>query len=177
LNIKKIKLALAEIINNKKVVELFIKDKMKQLTVLIILLITPSLVKAQKVLSKDQQKVQQTVADFFEALANRDSIALKKVSAPDLVLYEYGEVWNCDTLIRKAIKLNTATDFKRVNNFDFISTTVTKNTAWASYNLHSEIIRNGQKITMQWLETVIAIKKKKRWQIKVLHSTLIKKTT
>lgn len=149
---------------------------MKKITLLIILLITSSLVKAQKVLSKDQLEVQETVIEFFEALSNRDSIALKKYCTADIVLFEYGSIWNADTLIRKAIKLNTATDFKRINNFDFISTTVTKNTAWTYYNLHSEIIRDGKKITMQWLETVIAIKKKKRWQIKVLHSTLIKKT-
>ncbi|MCF6130057.1 nuclear transport factor 2 family protein [Flavobacterium sp. AS60] len=149
---------------------------MKQLTLLIILLATSTLAKAQKVLSKDQLEVQKTVVEFFEALSNRDSIALKKVSASDLVLYEYGEVWNCDTLIRKAIKLNTATDFNRINKFDFISTTVTKNTAWTSYNLHSEIIRNGQKTTIHWLETIIAVRNEKRWQIKVLHSTLIKRT-
>lgn len=150
---------------------------MKKLTLLIFLLTTSNLVNAQQLLTKDQQKVQQTVVDFFEALSNRDSIALKNYSTDDIVLFEYGSVWNADTLIRKAIKLNTATDFKRINTINFISTTVDKNTAWASYNLFSEIISDGKKNTKQWLETVIAIKKKKRWQIKVLHSTLIKKTS
>ncbi len=149
---------------------------MKKITLLIILLTSSSIVKAQHVLSKDQLEVQQTVVEFFEALSNRDSIALKKYSTADIVLVEYGTIWNADTLIRKAIKLNTATDFKRVNTIDFISTTVDKNTAWACYNLFSEIISDGKKITKQWVETVIAIKNKKRWQIKVLHSTLIKKT-
>lgn len=147
---------------------------MKKLTLLIFLLTTSNLVKAQQLLTKEEQKVHETVVNFFEALSNRDSIALKKYASDDIVLYEYGSVWNADTLIRKAIKLNTASDFKRINNFDFISTTVDKNTAWTSYNLFSEIIQNGKKITKQWLETVIVLKKKKRWQIKVLHSTLIK---
>ena len=150
---------------------------MKKLTLLIFLLTISNLVNAQQLLTKDQQKVQQTVVGFFEALSNRDSIALKNYSTDDIVLFEYGSVWNADTLIRKAIKLNTATDFKRINTINFISTTVDKNTAWASYNLFSEIISDGKKNTKQWLETVIAIKKKKRWQIKVLHSTLIKKTS
>jgi ketosteroid isomerase-like protein len=148
---------------------------MKKITLLIILLAIPPIVNAQELLTKDQQKVQQTVVDFFEALSNRDSISLKKYSTADIVLIEYGSIWNADTLIRKAIKLNTASDFKRTNTIDFISTTVTKNTAWASYNLFSEIIRDGKKVTIQWLETVIVLKKKKRWQIKVLHSTLIKR--
>lgn len=160
-------------------VELFVETSktMKKITLLIILLITSFLVKAQQLPTKEEQKVQQTVVGFFEALSNRDSIALRNYSTDDIVLYEYGNVWNADTLIRKAIKLNTATDFKRVNTIDFISTTVDKNTGWTSYNLLSEIIRDGKKVTMQWLETVIAVKKKKRWQIKVLHSTLIKKTS
>ena len=148
---------------------------MKKITLLIILLTIPKVGNAQQLLTKDQQKVQETVVNFFEALSNRDSIALKKYYTADIVLYEYGSIWNADTLIRKAIKLNTASDFKRINNFDFISTTVTKNTAWTSYNLLSEIIKDGKKVTVQWMETVIVLKKKKRWQIKVLHSTLIKR--
>ena len=148
---------------------------MKKNILLIILLITSSLVKAQQLLTKDQQKVQETVVQFFEALSNRDSIAIKKYATADIVLYEYGNVWNADTLIRKAIKLNTASDFKRINTIDFINTTVTKNTAWTSYNLLSEIIKDGKKVTVQWMETVVVLKKKKRWQIKLLHSTLIKR--
>ena len=66
-------------------------------------------------------------------------------------------------------------DFKRINSFDFINTTVADNTAWVTYNLHSEITRNGKQATVQWMETVIVIKEKQKWKIKVLHSTLIKR--
>ncbi|CAN5720336.1 hypothetical protein BH11BAC4_BH11BAC4_21570 [soil metagenome] len=71
-------------------------------------------------------------------------------------------------------KLNTAIDFKRINNIDFINTIVNRNTAWATYNLHSEITRNAKQTNVQWMETVVAVKEKKKWKIKVLHSTLIK---
>jgi ketosteroid isomerase-like protein len=148
---------------------------MNKIMLLIILLGSSMVLKAQHILTKDQQKVQETVVNFFEALSNRDSIALKKYATSDIVLYEYGSIWNADTLIRKAIKLNTATDFNRINNFDFISTTVHKNTAWTSYYLFSEIMKDGKKSTVQWMETVIVLKKKKIWKIKVLHSTLIKR--
>jgi hypothetical protein len=150
---------------------------MKKITQLIIILLTFSTsVKAQQLITKDQQNVQETVVNFFEALSNRDSIALKKHATSDIILIEYGSIWNADTLIRKAIKLNTAPDFKRTNTIDFISTTVTKKTAWILYNLYSEVIKNGKKTTSQWIETVIAVKKKKMWRIKVLHSTLIKRS-
>jgi hypothetical protein len=150
---------------------------MKKITQLIIILLTFSTsVKAQQLITKDQQNVQETVVNFFEALSNRDSIVLKKHATSDIILIEYGSIWNADTLIRKAIKLNTAPDFKRTNTIDFISTTVTKKTAWILYNLYSEVIKNGKKTTSQWIETVIAVKKKKMWRIKVLHSTLIKRS-
>ena len=130
---------------------------------------------AQQQLTKDQQEVNQTVINFFEALSNRNSVDLKDNCTADILLFENGSIWNADTLILKAITLNTATDFKRNNSFDFINTTVADNTAWATYTLYSEIIRNGKQSTAQWMETVIVIKEKQKWKIKVLHSTLIKR--
>jgi hypothetical protein len=125
--------------------------------------------------TESQQAVQQTVVKMFDALSGRDSVSLKSYCADDITLYEYGQVWNIDTLITKAIVLNTATDFKRVNAIDFINTTVKKNTAWATYNLQSEITSNGKQRIVQWMETVVLVKEKKRWKIKVLHSSLIKR--
>lgn len=132
--------------------------------------------RAQQPSSKDQQEVQQTVINFFEALSNRDSISLKKYCTVDITLFENGSIWNADTLILKAITLNTAPDFKRVNSFDFINTTLNQNTAWASYHLTSEMSKTGKQATIQWMETVVVIKDHKKWKIKVLHSTLIKRT-
>lgn len=130
-------------------------------------------VHAQPLVTKSEQAVQQAVIKMFDALSARDSLGLKKYCADDVALYEYGQVWNIDTLITKAIVLNTALDFKRVNTFDFINTTVENNTAWTTYNLKSEISSNGKERIVQWMETVVLVKEKKRWKIKVLHSSLI----
>ncbi len=148
---------------------------MKKINLLIFTISLSTFVQAQQLLTKDQQEVQQTVIKLFEALSNRDSVSLKNYCTPDIALFENGSIWNADTLILKAITLNTATDFKRINNIDFINTTANRNTAWATYNLHSEITRNGKKVTVQWMETVVVIKERKKWKIKVLHSTLIKR--
>ena len=120
------------------------------------------MLKAQQQVTKDQQEVHQTVINFFGALSNRDSVSLRNNCTADILLFETGSIWNADTLIFKAITLNTATDFKRINTFDFINTTVTNNTAWATYNLHSEITRNGRQSSVQWMETVIVIKEKQK---------------
>jgi ketosteroid isomerase-like protein len=148
----------------------------KKVLLLIITISLNTLLQAQQLLTKDQREVQQTVVKLFASLSNRDSVSLKKYCAPDILLVEYGSIWNADSLILKAITSNTAADFKRLNNIDFINTTVNGNTAWATYNLQSEITRNGKQSTIQWKETVVLVKEKKRWRVKVLHSTLIKRT-
>ena len=113
---------------------------------------------------------------MFDALSNRDSVSLKNYCAADILLLENGMVWNLDTLIKKGITLNQATDFKRVNTIGFINTTVDKTIAWVTYNLNSEIIRDGKQASVQWMETVVLVKEKTNWKIKILHSTLIKRT-
>ncbi|MCW3119834.1 MAG: hypothetical protein JWM28_3916 [Chitinophagaceae bacterium] len=131
------------------------------------------LIQAQEPITEKQLAVQHTVMKVFDALSNRDSVNLKNYCTPDILLFEYGMVWNIDTLIMKGITLNQATDFKRTNTISFIHTEVNKNTAWATYNLNSEITRNGKQGFVKWMETVVLIRKKKRWKIDVLHSTLI----
>lgn len=131
---------------------------------------------AQEQLTKDQQAVQQTVVKMFDALSNRDSVSLKKYSTANITLYEYGQAWNIDTLILKAITLNQSADFKRTNTFEFINTEVHKTMAWASYRLQSVMSRDGKQATVQWLETVVLVKEKDQWKVKHLHSTLIKRS-
>lgn len=140
-----------------------------------LLTILPIMLGAQIQWTTDQQKVQAAVINFFEALANRDSIGLKKYATQDILLMEYGSMWTMDTLIYKAIISNTAVDFKRTNQLEFVNTLVRGKTASAIYKLHSIIVRNGQSIHMYWLESVVAVKVKKSWKINVLHSTLLKR--
>jgi ketosteroid isomerase-like protein len=149
---------------------------MKILSVVVFFLISVSIVNAQKNLTDKQIAVQQVVRKVFDALSNRDSLSLKEYCAKDILLFEYGQVWNLDTLIRKAIKHNKANDFKRANNLEFIYTTVDRNTAWAAYNLHSEMTREGKQSTVHWLETVVLVREKKKWRLKTLHSTMIKRS-
>jgi ketosteroid isomerase-like protein len=149
---------------------------MKKITLLFIAFVISATLQAQEALTTSQQLVQQTVIKMFEALSNRDSVSLKASCAADVTLYEYGQVWNIDTLILKAITQNQATDFKRTNTFDFINTTAGKTMVLANYRLQSVITKDGKQATVQWLETVVLVKAKKQWKVKHLHSTLIKRS-
>ena len=149
---------------------------MKKISLLLIAFSFSAIMIAQAQLSTSQQAVQQTVIKMFNALSNRDSVSLKTYCSADITLYEYGQAWSMDTLILKAITLNQSPDFKRTNSFDFIHTTADKNTAWVTYRLQSAITRDSKESTVQWLETVVLVKERKRWKVKHLHSTLIKRS-
>lgn len=149
---------------------------MKKISFLLIAISVSTMLLAQKPLTADQQNVQQTIIKMFEALSNRDSVSLKAYCTNDVSFYEYGERWNIDTMILKAITLNKAAEFKRVNSFDFINSTIDKRMALVNYRLQSIITRDGKQSTVQWLETIVLLKEKKQWKIKHLHSTLIKRS-
>ena len=149
---------------------------MKKITLLLVSFLFSTLLMAQQPLTNNQQEVQQTVIKFFDALSTRDSVSLKNYSTADITLYEYGQVWTIDTLILKAITLNQSADFKRTNSFEFINTNVDKTTAWVTYRLQSIVTKDGKLSTVQWLETVVLVKVKRKWKVKHLHSTLLKRS-
>lgn len=153
-----------------------IKQLMKKLLLLLPAIVSIALLQAQPSTTTKQQAVQQTVVKLFDALSNRDSVSLKAHSTADISLYEYGQVWNMDTLILKAITLNQSADFKLINSFEFINTTVHKTMALVNYRLQSAIIKDGKQSSVQWLETIVLVKEKKKWKVKHLHSTLIKRS-
>lgn len=148
----------------------------KTLVTTIVLFFTITLLQAQPPATSNQQAAQQTIVKLFDALSARDSIELKKYSTADITLYEYGQVWNIDTLILKAITLNQSADYKRTNNFEFLNTTVDNTMASVTYRLQSVILKDGKQSTVQWLETVVLVKERKQWKVKHLHSTLIKRS-
>ncbi|MEQ1800098.1 MAG: nuclear transport factor 2 family protein [Lacibacter sp.] len=149
---------------------------MKKIALLLTAIFCLVLLQAQQSTANSQQAAQQTIIKMFDALSNRDSVSLKIYSTSDITLYEYGQVWNIDTLILKAITQNKSTDFKRTNSFEFINTTADKTMAWVTYRLQSVILKDGKQATVQWLETVVLVKEKKQWKVKHLHSTLIKRS-
>ena len=149
---------------------------MKRTILLLIAIVLTGQLYAQSQLKRAQQTVQQSIIKMFDALSNRDSVSLKNYCKTDIELYEYGQVWNIDTLILKAITGNQAADFKRTNSFEFINTTVDKTMALVTYRLQSAITKDGKQATVQWLETVVLVKQKKQWKVKHLHSTLIKRS-
>lgn len=149
---------------------------MHKTILLLFAMLSITVLQAQQKTGTPEGVLQQTVISMFDALSNRDSVELKSHCTTDISLYEYGQIWNMDSLIYKAITQNQSADFKRTNRFEFIRTQADKKTAWVTYRLESVIIKEGKPITLQWLETVGLVKERKKWKIKHLHSTLIKRS-
>ncbi len=148
---------------------------MKKPIIFLLFVCCSLLVQSQPTFTKNEQAVQQTIIKAFDALSNRDSVGLRDQCSADVKFYEYGKTWTIDSMIKLAIATNTAADFKRTNKIDFVTTTINGNIAWATYDLYSDITTNGKNITIHWLETQVLVMEHKRWKIKLLHSTLIKR--
>lgn len=143
---------------------------MKRLKILFVVCLFTVTLNAQKV-NKEQVAIHQTIESMFATLTNADTAALKTFVTSNVRFYEYGQVWNIDTLIQKVMQTKTIKDFKRTNRFHFVSTNIQDRTSWVTYYLESIITRNGKLETLNWLETVVLIRQNGEWKIDVLHST------
>lgn len=147
---------------------------MPKIKLLLVSLLLSAITSAQTTSSK-QAIVQQTIIKLFTALSNSDTAGLKLHSTSNVRFYEYGQIWTIDTMIQKMMVMSKAEDFKRINSFEFVNTTINKKTAWVTYYLQSTITRNNQQEIINWMETVILLKEKNQWKITVLHSTRLVK--
>lgn len=127
--------------------------------------------------SDQEKEVQKSVKQFFAALAERDSVAMKRWATADFTLIEYGTVWNMDTLIRLSIRDNAARNFNRVDRFKFLSTSVHETMALLTYRLTSYVTSDGRKMDVDWIESVTLVFEDNRWKLKFLHSTLLNRSS
>jgi ketosteroid isomerase-like protein len=91
----------------------------------------------------------------------------------DYLLIEDGEILNMDGESKwyKDVT-NKATD--RKDKFDFKYIRIDGNTAYAVYNLRSDITKEGKLIQKNWNESVVFRKVNGEWKIALIHSTPVK---
>ena len=143
---------------------------MRKMNLLFLIMLLTASLDAQT-LTQEQQAVQKTIENMFTALSQADTVALKLYVTDNVNFFEYGQIWNRDTIVHKAILGKTIPDFNRINSFQYVSTTIRQKTAWVTYYLQSTITKNQKKEIVKWMETVILIQTGNQWKINVLHST------
>jgi hypothetical protein len=140
--------------------------------IVLFFLLSPNVLWAQS--DKDRQ-VQQPIIDFFEGLSENDLDKMRQCVSEDFTILEHGVIWTMDTIMALGKKPRPA-GFKRLNEFDFFQTEISKDMAFVSYHNRAEISTPAQTRTVKWLESAVLVRDGKRWKIKMLHSTRLPKT-
>jgi hypothetical protein len=132
----------------------------------------------------EEKEIQNIVENFFEDVFTKlEETKLNQYVTQDVILFENGEIFNLDSLNsyvknRKEMfnsEENKMHSFDRINQFEFISTQVEKETALITYRIYASFTMNGTEIAkMKWLESINLRKTTNGWKIYFLHSTEIK---
>lgn len=121
--------------------------------------------------SKETQKVQNVLQNYFNAVADRSWDELKALSSDDMILLENGLEWNNDSLIQSMEKYWEGFDIQFT--LDFVSTNLDNNMAWIYYRNSANGVKDTIQAEINWLESAFFVKENNEWKLSFLHSTLI----
>ena len=108
-----------------------------------------------------EKEVTTCIEQFFEALANSDSLLLKQTLSKDFYMFEHDEIWNTDSLL--ALMPATLGRKWSVNEERI---TIIDNTGHISY-FNQGIIPPDR----SWLESALVVKENGSTKVVFLHST------
>lgn len=143
-----------------------------------LLLIISSLSFAQNQKEADILSLKKLVEDSFQdILTDLKSEKISDYYTEDFILIENGEIWNNDSVRNYLEEARRRTPKPtRENKFDFFSMEIRDDIAWVSYyNTATFTTENSTPRIVNWLETIIAVRTKEGWRIKLLHNSPGKK--
>lgn len=139
------------------------------------LLMIFSLIVSMKIFSQgknDSMEIIQLLKDDYKTMVSSDIKKHMGYCTDDYLLIENGEIWNMQKEA-EYYKQNAQRVIERRDNFDFKYIKISGNTAYAVYNLKSDITENGKLTQKNWNESAIFRKVDGRWKIALIHSTKI----
>ena len=125
--------------------------------------------------TKDFKAVENLIQGVFDNIwSDKKAQLLTKYHTEDFILLEHGEVWTNDTIANwcKRAKLRDK-GLKRINNFDFFKARREGNRIWMAYHNYATIKSDSLERKLQWLESIVAIKKDSIWKLEMMHSTRV----
>jgi len=125
--------------------------------------------------TKDFKAVENLIQGVFDDIwSDKKAQLLTKYHTEDFILLEHGEVWTNDTIANwcKRAKLRDK-GLKRINNFDFFKAKREGNRIWMAYHNYATIKSDSLERKLQWLESIVAIKKDSIWKLEMMHSTRV----
>jgi len=118
----------------------------------------------------DLKEIQEALRRFYEGLSEHDLETLEASTAPGFHLLEHGEYWNLD-YTKQRIGGAKPSGYARENRFDFKRIEVFGDDAFAVWDLHATVIREGAAKNLYWLESGTFKKAGGLWKVHFLHST------
>jgi hypothetical protein len=118
----------------------------------------------------DLEDIQACLKGFYEGLSEHDLETLEKSTAPGFYLLEHGEYWSLD-YTKHRIGKRKPPGHSRKNRFDFKRIEVFGNQAFAVWDLHARVCREGAENDLYWLESGTFKKIGDNWKVHFLHST------
>lgn len=116
------------------------------------------------------QKVEKTLLDFFDAIADYDYQRMRNITADNYVLIENGPLWTVDSLITmmKQFEEQATISYK----FSDMETTVQGQTAWMTYKNNGVMNFGDRQQHFDWTESAVFSKQDNEWKMVLLHSTM-----
>ena len=123
----------------------------------------------------DFKTVEQVVQNVFDDIwSDKKAELLTKYHTDDFILLEHGEVWTNDTIANwcKRAKLRDE-GVERINSFDFFEAKKEGNRIWMAYHNYATITKDTISRKLEWLESIVAVKKDSIWKLELMHSTRV----
>ncbi len=121
---------------------------------------------------KDSTDIVNLLKADYTTLGQYDSAAHVKNVTYDFVLVEEGEVWDLQRELQY-FREHAGKKQTRNDQFRIYSVKISGSTAYAVYDLQSEI-RSGEKSrAYHWLETAVFRKVGNQWKIALIHSSQV----
>lgn len=111
----------------------------------------------------------EAVVKVFSGLSYGDQALVKEATTPDFLLLEMGEVWDREFLL----PLVKPDGSERSNYFDIISVHRYDGATLINYWNSASIVAGGEKSSLAWLESVVAVATEDGWKLQQMHSTRI----
>lgn len=118
----------------------------------------------------DLEGIHAALDQFYKGLSEHDLEMLEKSTAPGFYLLEHGEYWSLE-YTKQSIGSKPTPGYSRKNRFDFKRIEVLGNQAFAIWDLHARVSREGIETDLYWLESGTFKKILGFWKVHFLHST------
>ena len=122
--------------------------------------------------TNDSTAIVKLLIDDYKTMGTWDIKTHTENCTSSYILIENGEIWDMEKE-SEYYRTNAHRIIDRKDNFDIKYIRIFGNTAYAVYNLKSDIIETGNLITKNWNESVIFRKLEGKWKIELIHSTPI----